>query len=157
AGPLRDVADAADLARVEAMRDRWRASSVRPAYRGLVTLAEEGTVQGELGVGTRAARLATELYPDSDAAHGILGVLAVIAGDRAGGESLIRKAATFDPEGYVSPSELVSIANTLARRGARSAAIALIEIGIGLYPSDPALQARLAQLHRDADPADIPH
>jgi predicted Zn-dependent protease len=130
---------------------------VRPAYRGLVTLAEEGTVQRELAVGTRAARLATELYPDSDAALGILGVLDVIAGDRAGGESLIRKAAALGPDGYVSPADLVSIANTLARRRARPAAIALLEIGIRLYPSDPALQARLAQLDRDAGPADIPH
>jgi Flp pilus assembly protein TadD len=152
--PLREIADAADLARVEAARERWRASSLRPAYRSLIGLAEESAVQGDVALGTRAAGLATELYPDSDDAHGILGVLAVMAGDRARGDSLIRKAAALAGDGYVSPSNLAAIATTLVRGGARDAAIALLEIGAGVHPSDAVLQVRLGHLYRDAGERD---
>jgi tetratricopeptide (TPR) repeat protein len=148
--PLRDVADAADLARVEAARDRWQASSVRPAYRSLITLGEDRAEQGDVALGTRAARLAAELYPDSDAAHGLLGVLTLMAGDRAGGESLVRRAAALRKDGYVAPANLSSIATILARQGSRAAAVALLEIAVAVHPSDATLQVRLAQLYRDA-------
>lgn len=67
------VLDAADLARLEAARARWAGATVRPGYEAdLVRLAEDGAEQGDPAIARRAAQIAGELYPGSEAVAAVV-------------------------------------------------------------------------------------
>src|SRR5207245_6408504 len=122
-------------------------SAIRPAYvSDLVPLAEQSAFQGNAALAMRAARLAADLYPGSDAANGILGVVTVMAGDVSAGESLLRKSASIRRDGYARASNLARIAGVMARTGDRRAAIALLEVALRLDPSSKEAQAGLAAM-----------
>ena len=113
------------------LRAAFAGSSIVPDYsRGLVRVAEEAGQRGDFAQAGRLTTLALDLYPESERANGLAGVLAVISGDTERGKTLLRKSLALAPRGYASAQNLRNIANAIGGAGAK----ALLAVSAELHP-----------------------
>jgi len=124
-------------------------ATVIPNFSGeLVGTGQQAAMRGDIATALRDAKLAASLYPDSDGANGLLGVLLMLTGDRAGGDQAIRRSAALNPTGYFGPANAVRIATFLAAGPSKPLAIQLLTIAAELYPRDADVAKMLADLRK---------
>ena len=117
--------------RSQRLRASFAGSSIVPDYsRGIVRAAENAAERGDFAEATRLATLALDLYPESERANGLAGVLAVLGGDTTRGRTLLRKSLDLAPRGYASAQNLRNIANILGGERAK----ALLAVSAELHP-----------------------
>jgi CubicO group peptidase (beta-lactamase class C family) len=140
------IADATALA---AQAASLSSATVIPDFSGqLVSTGQHSAMRGNIPESMRIAKLAYDLYPDSDGANGLLGMLLILTGDVAGGEQAVRRSAALNPNGYFGPENVLRVAAFLANGPAKPAAIKILSIAAGLYPQNEAVAKALADLRR---------
>ena len=120
------VVSARDVDTLANLASRLRGRSIIPNY--VDSLIGFGQSEAQRGNGLVAARVAgvlLDLYPESAAANGFAGVMAVVTGDLERGRTLLIKSRERDPRGYASAENLQRIAGVLERGGNKTAAEAL--------------------------------
>ena len=138
------IADIATLAR-EA--PSLASATVIPNFAGdLVATGQRSAMRGDIPEALRTARLAASLYPDSDGANGLLGVLLILTGDAAAGEQAVRRSAALNPSGYFGPANVVRVAAFLAGGPAKPVAVKILTIAAELYPHDASVAKMLGDL-----------
>jgi CubicO group peptidase (beta-lactamase class C family) len=126
---VREIAASPDRGRQ--LRTLFAGSSIVPDYsRGLVRAAETAARSGDSAEAVRLSTLALELYPESERANGLAGVLAVLGGHGERGRALLRKSLELAPTGYASARNLRSIANAVGPEQAR----VLLAVSAELHP-----------------------
>ena len=130
--------------------DVLRRATLKPDYAGRIIGAAEALAQrGEIAKAMNVAGTGLELYPQSPGINGVSGVLALLSGDTARGKMLLQKSVQIDARSYARASNLLNIANFLARNATtKPAAVALLETATELHPNDAAVKARLAELRK---------
>jgi CubicO group peptidase (beta-lactamase class C family) len=141
----------ADIAALAREAPSLTTATVIPNFSGeLVGAGQQAAIRGNIPEALRNAKLAATLYPDSDGANGLLGVLLLVTGDAAAGEAAVRRSAALNPDGYFGPANVVRIAAFLANGPAKPVAIRILTIAAELYPHDAAVAKMLAELRPPA-------
>ena len=142
---LADSADLTDIA--STMRQAFEGATIVPNYApDLVSRAEGAFIRGDQAAGFGASQLAIQLYPESEAANGLWGVVLILSGDVDGGREHLAKAVKLDPSGYANPGNLEQIADFMNQMGNLPAARALLQAATELHPEDESVRGALAQL-----------
>jgi len=132
-------------------------------------LAQTSSERGDSAQALALARLAVALYPLSDRAQALHGILLMSAGDSAASIAALRLALDRDPQGAASATALNNAAYRLNAGGAAAAGTALLQAAIQLHPDvanlhdtlgsfyvEQGLRAQAVQAYRQAlrlDPA----
>lgn len=108
--------------------------------------------RGKQADAMRAARRAVDQYGEADAAHTLLGAVALLGGDPALGERALRQSIALAPAGSASAAALNALAYQVAAGGAASAhrAIDLLRCAVTLHPTDANLRDTLGEFYAAA-------
>ncbi|WP_180977535.1 serine hydrolase domain-containing protein [Janthinobacterium sp. ROICE36] len=132
-------------------------SQLRTAFRGqraypdfvpeLLELAQASAARGEAEVALAASRLAVALYPLSDRAHALQGLISLRAGNTDAAIAALHLALARDPLGAASPAALNLEAYRLKGSGAVAQGMAVLQAAVSLHPRDANLQDSLAEFY----------
>ncbi|MBB5608954.1 serine hydrolase domain-containing protein [Janthinobacterium sp. S3M3] len=110
-------------------------------------LAQASSGRGDSTEALAAGRLAVALYPLSDRAQALHGILLMSAGDHVASIAALRLALARDPQGAASATALNNAAYRLKASGAVAAGTALLQAAIQLHPRDANLHDTLGSFY----------
>ena len=113
----------------------------------LLELAQASAERGEAESALAASRLAVALYPLSDRAHALQGLILLRAGKGEAGLAALRLALERDPLGAASPAALNLEAYRLKGSGAVAQGMAVLQAAASLHPRDANLHDSLAEFY----------
>ena len=113
----------------------------------LLELAQASAARGEAESALAASRLAVALYPLSDRAHALQGLILLRAGKGEAGLAALRLALERDPLGAASPAALNLEAYRLKGSGAVAQGMAVLQAAVSLHPRDANLHDSLAEFY----------
>ncbi|MGV8869085.1 MAG: serine hydrolase [Janthinobacterium svalbardensis] len=113
----------------------------------LQELAQASVARGETDAALAASRLAVELYPLSDRAHALQGLILLRAGKGEAALVALRLALARDPLGAASAAALNQEAYRLKGSGAVAQGMAVLQAAASLHPQDANLQDSLAEFY----------
>jgi tetratricopeptide (TPR) repeat protein len=119
------------------LRETFKGASLYPnVVDQLFAVTRQSVISGDNARALKAARLAFDLYPESNGANFAYGIALVLSGDAAGGQERLRKSASLNPTGLASAAGLNNIAYQLTGTGPVDRALAVLEAAIALYPKE---------------------
>jgi tetratricopeptide (TPR) repeat protein len=110
-------------------------------------LAQASSERGDSAQALAAARLAVALYPLSDRAQALHGILLMSAGDSGASIAALRLALAIDSQGAASATALNNASYRLKASGAVAAGTALLQAAIQLHPRVANLQDTLGSFY----------
>ncbi|MFZ4876711.1 serine hydrolase [Janthinobacterium sp. Mn2066] len=110
-------------------------------------LAQASSGRGDSAEALAAGGLAVALYPLSDRAQALHGILLMRAGDSVASMAALRLALARDPQGAASATALNNAAYRLKAGGAVAAGTALLQAAIQLHPRDANLHDTLGSFY----------
>src|SRR5471032_221627 len=126
----------------------FRGQLVYPDFMAEINeLAQASSRRGDSAEALAAARLAVALYPLSDRAQALHGILLMSAGDSVASIAALRLAVARDPQGAASATALNNAAYRLKASGAVAAGTALLQAAIQLHPRDANLHDTLGSFY----------
>jgi tetratricopeptide (TPR) repeat protein len=128
------------------LRETFKGASLYPnVVDQLFAVTRQSVISGDNARALKAARLAFDLYPESNGANFAYGIALVLSGDSAGGQERLRKSASLNPTGLASAAGLNNIAYQLTGTGTVDRALAVLETAIALYPKEANLYDSLGE------------
>jgi CubicO group peptidase (beta-lactamase class C family)/tetratricopeptide (TPR) repeat protein len=132
----------------EQLSGAFRGQSIYPDYTGeMKPVIERAYRSGDHTRAITFGRLCTELYPNSDLAHTLLGVSLLAGGAEETGRSEVAKAVDINPEGAASADQLNLRAYDLARAGKFDAGLRVLEAARQMYPAIANLYDSMGELY----------
>lgn len=110
-------------------------------------MAQSSSERGDSAQALAVARLAVALYPLSDHAQALHGILLMRAGDSVASIAALRLALARDPQGAASATALNNAAYRLKSGGSVDAGTALLQAAIQLHPRDANLHDTLGSFY----------
>lgn len=128
-----NVADAVKMS--EALSKEFAGKSVYPSYIGDLDGAVTNlAVAGDMKSAFRVSEINYKLYPESDRTNATLGIISVLAGQKAKALNLFKKSLQINPGGRASAENLNSMAYNLKNIGQAKAGLQLLLVAIELHP-----------------------
>ena len=109
-------------------------------------MTRQSVLTRDLPRALKAARLAFDLYPETQTANFGYGLTSLLSGDPATGQERLRKAASINPTGSASASGLNNVAYQLAGAGMVDEGLTIVRTAIELYPKEANLYDTLGEL-----------
>ena len=129
------------------LRESFKGASIYPNVgEGLFAVMRQSVLTRDLPRASKAARLAFDLYPETQSANFSYGLTSLLSGDSATAQERLRKAASINPTGLASASGLNNVAYQLAGAGMVDEGLTIIRTAIELYPKEANLYDTLGEL-----------
>ncbi len=91
-------------------------------------------------------KLSLDLYPEAPGANFAYGMAMLLTGDAVQAQTLLKKAATLNPNGQASAGGLNNVAYQLGNTGMVDEAIKILNTAIALYPQEANLHDSLGEM-----------
>ncbi|WP_186950084.1 serine hydrolase domain-containing protein [Undibacterium hunanense] len=130
------------------MKKAYQNAAVSPDYLvDLNILVQDLIRSGNSVHALKIGKLAQELYPMSDAALALAGVLEVSAGDKDKGIASLKTAYSLNPQGEASAANLNRAAYRLREINASESGLNILQAAIELHPGDVNLYDSLGEFY----------
>lgn len=131
----------------KSLRESFKGASIYPNVGdGLFAVTRQSVLTRDLPRALKAARLAFDLYPETQSANFAYALASLLSGDSATGQERLRKTASINPTGPASASGLNTVAYQLAGAGMVDEGLTIVRTAIELYPKEANLYDTLGEL-----------
>lgn len=132
----------------QTMKSAFQDAAVAPDYLAELTMLIQDLMRNaNAHHALQISRLAQEIYPASDAAHALAGVLEISAGDKSKGIAALTMAVRLDPTGAASPVALNNAAYRAREISGPESALKILQAATELYPDDVNLHDSLGEFY----------
>ena len=114
----------------------------------LLDLRQSFEVKKDLESAAQTARLAAELYPQSDRTNVFYAISLILIGKKDDAGTVLQKAVALNSKGIASSGAMNQIALAIAAIDKLNVAIEWLEISTGLYPRDANLFGKLGDFYQ---------
>ncbi|MFZ6735422.1 serine hydrolase [Undibacterium sp. Ji42W] len=132
----------------QTMEPALQGAAVAPDYLDdLKMLTQDLIRNGNASHALQIGVLAKELYPKSDAALALAGVLEIFTGNKSKGINSLKTALNLNPQGKASAAGLNDAAYELKGTSGPEAGLTILQAGIELHPDDVNLYDSLGEFY----------
>jgi len=132
----------------QTMKSAFQDAAVAPDYIAELTMLIQDLIRNAKAYhALQISQLARDIYPASDAAHALVGVLEISAGDKSKGIAALRTAIRLDPTGAASAVALNNAAYRAREISGPESALKILQAATELYPDDVNLHDSLGEFY----------